>query len=82
MPTLSSPDINPVEFLTDFSELCDPRRELKVTYPLPEILLLTLCAGLSGTNDWVAISIYETKKLALLRKWGRVRLGAESYHNV
>jgi predicted transposase YbfD/YdcC len=69
MPTLYSPDVHPVEFLTHFSELCDPRQELKVTYPLPEILLLTLCAVLSGANDWVAISIYGTKKLALLRKF-------------
>ena len=36
---------------------------------MPEILLLTLCAVLSGADGWVAISIYGTKKLALLRRF-------------
>ena len=69
MPNPSSPDVHPIEFLAYFSDICDPRQEVKVTYPLPEILILIQCAVLSGANDWVAISIYGTKKLALLQKF-------------
>jgi predicted transposase YbfD/YdcC len=69
MPTPSSDDVHPIEFLTHFSEVCDSRQEVKVIYPLPEILLLTLCAVLSGADDWTAISIYGTKKLAFLRRF-------------
>src|SRR3982751_496339 len=39
-------------FLLDhFSALEDPRQRAKVLYPLPEILLLLLCATLAGADD-------------------------------
>ena len=69
MPIISPRDAHPIDFLAHFSELCDPRQEDKLVYPLPEILLLTLCAVLSGADSWVAISTYGTKKLALLRRF-------------
>jgi predicted transposase YbfD/YdcC len=69
MPTTFPRNAHPVDFLTHFSELCDPRQEIKLVYPLPEILLLTLCAVLSGADGWVAISIYGSRKLALLRRF-------------
>ncbi len=37
-----------LDFLEHFSELEDPRQRAKVLYPLDEVLLLTLCAVLSG----------------------------------
>lgn len=33
--------------LDHFSALDDPRRPRKVTYPLPEVLLIVLCAAIA-----------------------------------
>ena len=38
-----------------FSALKDPRQIAKVLYPLPEILLLVLCATLAGADDFVEV---------------------------
>ena len=69
MPTTSSCDDHSIDFIAHFSNLRDPRQEVKLVYPLPEILFLTLCAVLSGADSWVAISAYGSKKLALLRRF-------------
>ena len=48
-------------FLLDhFSALEDPRQRAKVLYPLPEILLLLLCATLAGADDVVEIALWAT----------------------
>lgn len=36
----------------------DPRQQWRVLYPLPEILLLVLCATLSGMEDFVEIRLW------------------------
>jgi hypothetical protein len=41
--------------LGHFAELKDPRQLAKVLYPLPEVLLLVLCATLAGADDFVEI---------------------------
>ena len=41
-----------IEFLGSFEALDDPRQQAKVLYPLPEILLLCLCAVLGGADSW------------------------------
>ena len=69
MPNTSPSDDHSVDFIAHFSDLRDPRQEVKLVYPLPEVLLLTLCAVLSGADSWVAISAYGSKKLALLRRF-------------
>ena len=69
MPNTNSPDIQPIDFLTHFSTLNDPRQQTKLLYPMAEVLLLTLCAVLSGANDWVSISAFGAKKLVFLRKF-------------
>ena len=48
--TLAKPAV-----LDHFSALEDPRQAWKVTYPLPEILLLILAATLAGAEDFVEI---------------------------
>jgi predicted transposase YbfD/YdcC len=58
-----------VGFLDHFSKLEDPRQIKKAIYPLEEILLLVLCAVLSGADDWVAIALYGEKKRDLLRRF-------------
>ena len=43
-------------FIDHFSALEDPRKAWKVVYPLPEILLVVLCATLGGAEDFVEVS--------------------------
>lgn len=53
--------------LDHFSALDDPRQLGKVLYPLPEIMLLILCATLSGAEDFVETRVWGLKKLRFLR---------------
>ena len=53
--------------LDHFSGLDDPRQAGKVLYPLPEIMLLVLCATLSGAEDFVETRVWGLKKLKFLR---------------
>ena len=47
-----------VAILDHFSALYDPREGWRVVYPLPEILLVVLCATLSGMEDFVEIRLW------------------------
>ena len=51
-----------------FSTLKDPRQAWKVIYPLPEIMLLVLCATLAGADDFVEARLWGVRKLAFLRR--------------
>src|SRR6476661_7516098 len=55
--------------LDHFSVLRDPRQGGKVLYPLPEILLLVLCATLAGANDFVAVRLWGEQALPFLRRF-------------
>ena len=68
-----------IGFLDHFSKLEDPRQINKSLYPLPEILLLVLCAVLSGADDWVAIALYGQKKLGFLRRFLPYENGTPSH---
>ena len=50
-----------------FSALEDPRQAWKVIYPLPEIMLLILCATLAAAEDFVEIRRWGREKLPFLR---------------
>ena len=52
-----------------FSALEDPRQAWKVIYPLPEIMLLVLCATLAGAEDFVEARLWGCKHLAFLRRF-------------
>ena len=56
------------EFLGSFEALDDTRQQAKVLYPLPEILLLCLCAVLGGADSWVEVALYGQHKLGFLRR--------------
>jgi hypothetical protein len=45
-----------VVFLDHFKELPDPRQRSKITYPLDEVLLLSLLAVLGGAETFVDIA--------------------------
>ena len=55
-------------FIDHFSTLEDPRQRWKVVYPLPEILLVVLCATLGGAEDFVEIARWGSRKLDFLRR--------------
>jgi predicted transposase YbfD/YdcC len=56
-----------ISFLSYFSKLSDPRIKGLTTYPLQEIILMTLCGVLSGCDDFVDISEYGKEKITFLR---------------
>jgi DDE_Tnp_1-associated len=49
-------------FLSYFSSLEDPRIDYQKLHSLTDILFLTLCAVLSGYNDWDEIKVYGIDK--------------------
>ena len=55
--------------LDHFSALTDPRQGWRVLHPLPEILLLVLCATLSGMEDFVEIRLWGEQRLDFLRRF-------------
>lgn len=55
-------------FLDHFSTLDDARDAEKILHPLPEILLVTLCGVLAGSDGWDDIEAYGTAKLDVLRE--------------
>lgn len=68
-----------IGFLDHFSMLEDPRQIKKSLYPLEEVLLLVLCAVLSGADDWVAIALYGEKKRDFLRRFLPFENGTPSH---
>lgn len=52
-----------------FSELNDPRIDRRKLHPLPEILLLTLCAVICGAESWDDIELFGEAKLDFLRRF-------------
>lgn len=58
-----------ISLLDHFSALDDPRQAAKVLYPLPEIVLLLLCATLAGADDFVEMQLWGTQNLAFLRRF-------------
>jgi predicted transposase YbfD/YdcC len=54
--------------LSHFSALDDPRQAWKVTYPLPEILLIVLCGTMAGAEDFVEIRRWAGRKIDFLRR--------------
>ncbi len=55
--------------IDQFSALEDPRQAWKVVYPLPEVLLLALCATLAGADDFVEIAAWGEEHLGFLRRF-------------
>ena len=55
--------------LDHFSALKDPRQRWRVVYPLPEILLLVLCATLPGMEDFTEVRLWGDERLDFLRRF-------------
>ena len=48
-------------------------------YPLEEILLLCLCAVISGADCWVEVALYGQQRLAFLRRFLPFKHGVPSH---
>jgi predicted transposase YbfD/YdcC len=59
-------DDGEMNFLDIFGQLDDPRIERKKLHPMPEILLLTLCAVICGAESWDDIELFGKSKLMFL----------------
>ena len=55
--------------LHHFAALKDPRQRVKVIYPLPEILLLILCASIAAADDFVEVQHWAETHMDLLRRF-------------
>ena len=71
-----------VSFLSYFRDLPDPRQRGKVSYPLGEVLLLTLLAVLAGAETITDIARFGEKKLALLRRFQPFTDGTPSHDHL
>ena len=68
-----------IGFLEHFSILEDGRQQSKVQFPLDEVLLLVLCAVISGANGWVETATWGKKKLSFLRRFLPYTYGTPSH---
>ena len=68
-----------VSLLDHFSALKDPRQSWKVVYPLPEIMLLVLCATISGMEDFVEIRLWGRERMDFLRRFLPYKRGLPSH---
>jgi len=57
------------DLLSHFSAVNDPRSEKNKRYGLEEILLLCVCAVVSGAEGWEGIRAFGCAKLAWLRQF-------------
>lgn len=71
-----------VVFLEHFKDLPDPRQAAKVTYPLNEVLLLSLVAVLAGAEGFTDIARFGMKKLDFLRRFLPFRDGTPSHDHL
>ena len=65
--------------LHHFAALKDPRQRAKVVYPLPEILLLVLCATIVGAEDFVEITQWGAAHMDFLRRFLPYKDGIPSH---
>ena len=65
--------------LDHFSALDDPRQSWKMTYPLPEVLLIVLCATMAGAEDFVQIELWANRKLDFLHRFLPFEKGIPSH---
>jgi predicted transposase YbfD/YdcC len=63
-----------------FAELIDPRRETRnKLHPLETILMIVLCATLSGEDDWVGMEIFAEERADWLRQFVNLDNGIPSH---
>ena len=71
-----------ITFLEHFSAINDPRIDRLKLHSLEDILFLTICAVLSGCNDWDEIEEYGIEKEAWLKKYIGLANGIPSHDTI
>ncbi|MFZ2171756.1 MAG: ISAs1 family transposase [Methylococcaceae bacterium] len=68
--------------MPSFQDLKNPRRETKnKRHKLSDILMIVLCAVLSGIEDWVGMEEFAKEKEAWLRKFLELPNGIIPFHD-
>ncbi len=67
----------PTDVRVHFENLTDPRRG-EPTYPLLNVVVMTLCAVISGADDFVAIARWSTKNRTWLARYLDLSAGVPS----
>ncbi|MCK7458004.1 ISAs1 family transposase [Idiomarina aminovorans] len=62
-------------FTTHFGDLADTRQSAKVTYPLEDILFITLCGVVAGAEGWSEIRDYADGHIDWFQQHGYLREG-------
>lgn len=76
---MSGASSSPLSLLDHFSALRDPRERWRVLYPLEEVLLVVLCATISGMDDFVEIGLWGRHRLDFLRRFLPFERGIPSH---
>ena len=66
-----------VAIIDHFMELDDPRLNRKKEHLLIDIVTITICAAICGSDDWVAISQFGVAK----KSWFKTFLVAAEWHS-
>jgi predicted transposase YbfD/YdcC len=62
-----------------FRKLKDPRREGSCLHPLPDIVIIALCATIAGAQDWQEIATFGEKRLDWLKRFLKLPNGIPSH---
>lgn len=68
--------------LSFFADLQDPRVERTRLHSLPDIIGLTICAVLSGCDDWESIEVYGENKQDWLKQFLELKNGIPSHDTI
>lgn len=72
----------PISLLEYFSSIEDPRIDRQKLHCLSSIIFLTICAVLSGCNDWDEIEEYGIEKEEWLKKYIELPNGIPSHDTI
>ena len=62
-------------FSLHFEELSDPRQSAKISYPLFDVIFLTICATITGSEGWEDIEDFGETHLEWLQSKGLFQRG-------
>jgi predicted transposase YbfD/YdcC len=82
MDQKEKPQVVYQSLITSFGSLKDPRIERSKIYPLMEIVFLSICAVLSGFEDWDEIVDFGEEKIDWLRKYLPYEHGIPSHDTI
>ena len=55
--------------ISHFSSITEPRKNINIKHKLIDIIVITLCAVISGCDEWIDISHYANSKLDWFKKF-------------